>query len=226
MNTINTKNVKVGQMLYLEFNEGEYVETILVTEVNDKTVTGRIDYTSSAYGSAVVTDHLEEGKKVTERWDDITKFEAYDDEKKAEKIKRAAKKRIEYAKTIIKGDKQIVQSIDMEYKEDYVKTEMTSTLPHVDSEGVPVLCKCWYDICENLTEEKAKTVLSNRFVYVSSRGMFLPGTKLTFKSERFEFEGTLESGLVVFKGVIPDKLLDAVNAYIEGARSQYRKLAA
>ncbi len=226
MNKTEIKNVKAGQMLYCEFNEGEFIETILVTEVNDKTVTGRIDYTSSAYGSAIVTDHLEEGKKVTIKWDNVTEFKAYDDEKKAEKIERAAKKRIEYAKTIINGDKQIVQSIDMEYKDDCVAVEMASTLPDVDSEGVPELCKCWYDIYENLTKERAKSLLSERFRYVSCRGEFLPETRLTFKSKGFKFEGTLESGIIVCKDVVPDKLLDAVNVFIEGARSQYGKLAA
>ena len=136
-------------------------------------------------------------------------------------IKRAAKKRIEYAKTLIKSDKQIMQSIDMEYKGDCIKVEMVSTLPHMDSEGVPELCKCWYNICEDLTEENVRRALSERFSSVSSSGKFLPETKLTFISKDFKFEGNLEGGLIACKGVVPEKLCGAINLFIEEARSQY-----
>ncbi len=217
----NDGRLKVGQIMFCDCEEQSISYSILVTNITKDTVAGRIGYSSSAYGSAVVEDFLEEGKKITLRWEDIDSYSAVNDEKRAAQIRKAAKDRIEYAKNFIRAEGQVMQRIDMKLEEDHIAVTMASTLPSNDSEDVPWLCKCWYRFNGTLTPEKVTRALTERFTFVSGSGVFLPETKVIFKTKSFKFEGTLESGVVICGGIIPDELLRAMNLFIDTARSQY-----
>lgn len=230
-----TRKIKTGQLLYVECNEAEMTYRLLVTGITKSVIKGRLDYSSSAYGDAVVTDIMERGMLISLKWSDIT-FVAVEKElgnrrlKPADviaEIKDAARERKGIAKKFIKAGVNTMQKIDMLLEDDNsVSIEMTSTLSHKDREGVPVVCKCYYWIRPSISKESIDYALENRFNCVSSSGAFHPETKVVFRRAPFDITtGYLKDSSPTVMGIVPDELKESVNLFLDGARNQYGKTA-
>ncbi len=217
------KNIKCGQILNCYDREGAMTYQLLITDISKKTVRGRINYSSSAYGSAVVHDNLERGKLTILKWKNLASCQVKNDPDAAAKIIKAAATRKKMAQGFI-GDRNPMQSINMIYddKKGTIDVQMVSTLPNKDREGVPEVCLCWCCINDMMTADEIDMALSRRFDRVSSGGTFLPQTKVTFRSELSYQSFKLEDGnQIVFPQEMSKELNTAVNLFLDAARSQY-----
>ena len=199
----------------VELDDGEYVDVMLLEEDTPEYIKGTTYYTSSAYGSAVVTDHLETGRPVTynKKKFNITgitpvKTDAQTDAQYERQFDEGCKFRQETAKLFIKSDEQIVQIIDL-YPLESSKTspEMVycmflSTLPGTEaSDGIPVVAAGHYYGDPTTTPEQVRQVLGNRFTYVSTSGKFLPETKICVWGKEVCTLATFERDKLSFKPV-------------------------
>ncbi len=221
------RNIKRGQILRCDDVKGAITYQLLITKITKRTVKGRLDYSSSFYGSAAVYDHLERGKPITLKWKDLVSCRVKNDPATAAKIMQAAITRKQIAQHFI-GDRNPVQSITMIYDNNtgVVNVEIVSTLPHKDSEGVPEACISRYSMNNrtalNSMKDDIQHSLSTRFNYVSSGGTFIPQTQVIFKSEQSCQCFKLEDGnRIVFPREMSKDLASAVNFFLDTARSQY-----
>ena len=194
-------DIRKNMFVTVDNNEGEYTATLLVDDITSDNISGLTISTSSAYGSAVVTDVLETGRRITMNKSDITDiWECTDTDMLQETLNNGIKRRNELAKTFI-GDntENIIQRISIsedEYSSD-IKFTFMATLPNTkDKDGVPVTTESFYYASNDTTEDNVKKAMDNRHRYYSMSGDILSETKIFFKDNQigtlsdYTFDGT------------------------------------
>ncbi len=186
-------DIRKNTFVTIDNNRGEYTATLLVDDVTSDNISGLIISTSSAYGSAVVRDVFETGKRITMDKSDITDiWECTDTDALQKILNEGIKRRNSLTKTFIGDDtKNVIQRISIsedEYSSD-IKFTFMATLPNTkDEDGVPAVTESFYYANNDTTEDNVKKAMDNRHRYYSSSGDILSETKIFFKDSQI---GTL-----------------------------------
>ncbi len=219
MSKIDVSNIKIGAIATIQTDDVIY--RLVVTEISDQAIKGRLDFSDSAYGSAVVTDFLERGCLVTIPPGEINDINIEENKELADSIFEDANKRVEYAETCIKGEGSIVQELIFTYDPEpmfpsspvHLTVTQISTVDVYDSEGVPVMVKCWY-FPEN--QDNVAKIFEKRKEYVSTDCRFLPETKVVFKQNEITSESILANA--VCAEFFPKDIKATVDTFILAAK--------
>ncbi len=177
------------KFIEIQENDGEYVIVMQVQNENDQEIKGRIVYTSSAYGSAVVSDVIETGRLITVNKSDMTSVRVIKQDSLNDILSEGIERRNKLADGFITSDEQVIQNISIDKSEDGLVFTFLSTLPGTeDEEGIPVATESYYYATENTKPSNLENAFNERHSYVSSSGRFLKETKVFYEDEKI---GTL-----------------------------------